>query len=521
MLKKQGGFSLVQVLMSIGLLSALGLGVAQLIQDSNKAVNKMEVDADLLVVYRSIMSVLSDPLNCAETFRNRLAANTPNATIQIKKDVKGVFVNEFPANQVYGSKQLKILSYSLSDAAADVDVATKNTTHLIIEFDRGMGKVGSRIITKKIVLNVQVDASNRITSCSAHGETGSDIWKYSANQSDIFFSGGNVGINTSTPAEKLHIYRGNAKVYIDGNGGLGGPPSGMFLTGNNITGQQIGLFFGTDGPIYERGLVYDTASARLSLVNNASSATRTPRLVVKPDGNIGIGEIDPNHLLSLKSHGTLIGNNAQIMIRDPDNLSRGLGIGYEQTNAVQTFAFLQTSFDGMGLYPHLVMQASGGNVGIGTTTASHKLDVVGTNGTTVAHFSDGSQSCSIRPATSGNITCSSDERLKKNIKAFSNSEALRKILKLQTVTFEWKSLNDGAHTGYIAQAVEKIIPELVSTDKSGYKQIGQMGLIPWITSAIKELYTDSNDRIKKLEAENAELRIRVERIEKMYAAKSI
>lgn len=607
MLKKQGGFSLVQVLMSIGLLSGLGLGVAQLIQDSSKAVSKMEVDTDLVVVYRSIMSVLSDPINCTETFRNQLAANSPNAATQIKKDVKGVFVDEFPTsavdpNRAYGSKFLKILSYSLSDAASDVDVATKNTTHLIVEFDRGVGKVGSKIITKKIVLNVQVDASNRITSCSAVGEAGSDIWKYTANQTDIFFSGGNVGIgmnvpsstldvvknftgvdnasagfiggidtgysrtgayfvqkgtslgnsgtkllnvisngspkfvidgtgnvgiNINVPEEKLHIYRGNARVSIDGNGGLGGPPSGLFLTGSNVIGQQVGLFFGTDGPVFERGLVYDATSARLSLVNNASSITRTPRLVVEPDGNIGIGEIDPNHLLSLKSDGTLVGNNGQIMIRDPDNVTRGLGIGYEQTNGVQTFAFIQTSPDGFAMYPNLNIQANGGFVGIGTTSPSHKLDVVGTNGTTVAYFSDGSQSCSIRPASAGNITCSSDEKLKKNIRAYSDSAALKNILKLQTVTYEWKSINNGRHTGYIAQAVEKVAPEFVSTDKDGHKQIGYMGFIPWITSSIKELHKlftahvdESNDRIKKLEAENAELRARLEKLEKMSADKN-
>ncbi|WP_408098924.1 tail fiber domain-containing protein [Peredibacter sp. HCB2-198] len=598
MLKRQGGFSLVQVLMSIGLLSALGVGVAQLIQDSSKAVSKMEVDTDLVVVYRSIMGALSDPLNCTETFRNQLATNSPNAATQIKKEVKGVFIDEFPTsavdpNRIYGSKHLKILRYSLSDAAADVDVATKNTTHLIVEFDRGIGKVGSKIITKKIVLNVQVNASNQITSCSAVGEAGGDIWKYAANQTDIFFSGGNVGIglnvptstldvvknftginnasagfiggvdtgfsrtgvyfaqkgtalgaadtklmnvvsnnsakfvidgtgnvgiNTNIPDEKFHVYRGNAKVYIDGNGA--GVPAGLFLTGNNILNQQFGLFFGTDGPIYERGLVYDVATAKVSIVNSGSSTTRIPRLVVKPDGNIGIGETDPLHLLSLKAHGTLAGNDAQIMIKDPDNTSRALGIGFEQTNGVQTFGFIQTVPDGFAMYPNLNIQANGGFVGIGTTTPSHKLDVVGTNGTTVASFSDGSQSCSIRPATAGNITCSSDERLKKNIRAYSDSEALKNILKLQTVTYEWKSINNGRHTGYIAQAVEKVAPEFVSTDKSGHKQIGYMGFIPWITSAVKELHklftehaNESNDRIKKLEAENAELRARLERIE--------
>lgn len=166
------------------------------------------------------------------------------------------------------------------------------------------------------------------------------------------------------------------------------------------------------------------------------------------------------------------------------------------------------------------------NIGIGTTGPGYKLHVVGANGSTVGLFSDGTQSCSVRPATAGSISCSSDERLKKNIQTVDDSASLETILKLQTVTYEWKSVDDGRHSGYIAQEVEKVAPEFVINGSDGFKQVSYTGFIPLITGAIKELHgriktqalqiasKADEAELESLRKENAELRNRLERIEK-------
>lgn len=135
----------------------------------------------------------------------------------------------------------------------------------------------------------------------------------------------------------------------------------------------------------------------------------------------------------------------------------------------------------------MVIQANG-RVGIGTTSPSYKFHVVGSSGQTIGYFSDGSASCSITPSTAGSVTCSSDERLKRNVRSFSDKVSLENILKLRTVTYDWKHIDDGRHTGYIAQEVEKIAPEFVVTGQDGFKQVSYTAFIPWITGAIKEIY---------------------------------
>lgn len=159
-----------------------------------------------------------------------------------------------------------------------------------------------------------------------------------------------------------------------------------------------------------------------------------------------------------------------------------------------------------------------GELGIGTTSPNpYMLEVVGTaTGSPIANFSDGTSTCTITPAVSGSVTCSSDERLKKDIKPIDDSVSLEKVLQLKPVTFQWRAGEGKTRVGFIAQDIEKVAPEMVQQDANGYKQVGYSGLIPWISGAIREVYHEcenSRDEIAALRAKNAELERRLEALE--------
>jgi hypothetical protein len=123
-----------------------------------------------------------------------------------------------------------------------------------------------------------------------------------------------------------------------------------------------------------------------------------------------------------------------------------------------------------------------GNVGIGNTNpGSYRLYV---NGPVYASSYSGS-----------------DKRWKKNIKPI--SKALSLVDQMQGVRFEWRSeefkdkhFEKGGQVGLIAQDMEPVIPEIVKTDKDGYKAISYEKLTAVLVEAIKE----QNQKIKELEA---------------------
>jgi hypothetical protein len=81
----------------------------------------------------------------------------------------------------------------------------------------------------------------------------------------------------------------------------------------------------------------------------------------------------------------------------------------------------------------------------------------------------------------------SDERVKENIKPIENSLDLIDLI--TGVSFDWKpeSGHFGHDYGVLAQEVEKIFPEIVTTRDSGYKAVKYEKLVPLLIQAIKEL----------------------------------
>jgi hypothetical protein len=89
-----------------------------------------------------------------------------------------------------------------------------------------------------------------------------------------------------------------------------------------------------------------------------------------------------------------------------------------------------------------------GNVGVATNNPKHTLEVNG---------------AAAKPG-GGSWSDSSDERLKKNIASIDSAEALKKLVSLTGVHYEWKKPeehSEGVKAGILAQDLEKVFPEWV------------------------------------------------------------
>ncbi len=79
----------------------------------------------------------------------------------------------------------------------------------------------------------------------------------------------------------------------------------------------------------------------------------------------------------------------------------------------------------------------------------------------------------------------SDRRFKKNINPIPPTTALQDVLSLQGVTFNWIKDNQPS-IGFIAQDVQKIVPQIVSADQQGYLSVDYSKITPILVQAIKE-----------------------------------
>jgi hypothetical protein len=97
--------------------------------------------------------------------------------------------------------------------------------------------------------------------------------------------------------------------------------------------------------------------------------------------------------------------------------------------------------------------------------------------------------------TAVNFNTTSDASLKTNISTFANP--LDTINSLRGVAFDW--INNGkSEIGVIAQEVEKVLPELVSTNKEGIKSVKYGNLIAVLIEAVKDQQSQINELKSKL-----------------------
>jgi len=165
-------------------------------------------------------------------------------------------------------------------------------------------------------------------------------------------------------------------------------------------------------------------------------------------------------------------------------------------NASTTNSYGLTVNANTGAVNNYAAEFLGGNVGIGTTSPATLLEV---GGSTANVTLDGYLSCTNGFVTNANglVACgSSDQRLKQDITPLDASSTLAAINALTPVSFFWKPETDRGtqqQYGLIAQAVQQIFPNLVSTSSptaltpDGTLTVNYNGLISPIIIAIQQL----------------------------------
>ena len=249
---------------------------------------------------------------------------------------------------------------------------------------------------------------------------------------------------------KLRVVGSNITVYRDNTLALS--VTDPDITGAGKAGIGIGYIqLSTDNASNAWVLDNFTVTAYNAMLNAA----------IFNSGNVGIGTTAPIALLHI--NGGYAGNPAFIV-------NQMLGGDIMDASASGVTKFIITN---------------SGRVGIGTTAPGYALQV-GAAG-------DGSE------ARANAWNTLSDVRFKDNVATISG--ALDKIMQLDGVSFDWKSTGQES-LGFIAQDVQKVFPQLVSTDEQGILSLNYAGFSAPIVQAIKEQQLQIN-QIKKAQSDGA------------------
>ncbi len=189
---------------------------------------------------------------------------------------------------------------------------------------------------------------------------------------------GHVGIGTTNPGQKLEVYGTHddtkARLYSIGNGGSLDASLDMWASEPGVTYDGSGIGNNVNGsPFYGRR---NTSLAQSyirfysgDVTFNTGAGTAAQTAVIKSSGRVGIGTGAPSTILHL------YGANTVMTVTDT-SYGRTSQIGYVDS-ANLYFANDSNSNTYIGAYNNLFLAYGGGNVGIGTTAASYKLDVNG------------------------------------------------------------------------------------------------------------------------------------------------
>jgi hypothetical protein len=181
--------------------------------------------------------------------------------------------------------------------------------------------------------------------------------------------------------------------------------------------------------------------------------------------------------------GTFLGANGDTAV--------SLGNVTGNTGSIQTGNTASSAVRNLVINP--LVSGQGGNVGIGQSNPQYRLDVTGSTRITLA-LAVGTITPS---ATVGRIDASndvvafstSDINFKTNI--YPISGALDKITQIGGYEFDWIPNQEhhgftGHDVGVLAQEIEKVLPEVVTTRDSGYKGVKYEKIVPLLIQAIKE-----------------------------------
>ena len=343
--------------------------------------------------------------------------------------------------------------------------------------------------------NIYVYYTSPITQVIAPGQN--TVYPSSLSTTNALYwdTSGNVGVGTTSPVSKFHVYNsGDVTQTIGSNTGAS---IINLLSNSNSSGAYNAILSTTaSGQNWYIGGLGNSNTLAF-----ATGASTTERMRIDSSGNVGIGTSSPVYPLDVA--GAIRGNSwigrangsaptADCAVYRPADSSLGFSTGSAERMRIDSNGNLLVANTGMSNAKFQLYQGA-------PSTQAQQIFVEYATGT--GYFIEflrrnsgtnnavGSISASTTTTT---YSTSSDYRLKENIAPMTG--ALAKVSALKPVTYKWK-LDDSIGEGFIAHELAEVCPNAVVGEKDAvdadgnpvYQGIDTSFLVATLTAAIQEL----------------------------------
>jgi hypothetical protein len=451
-------------------------------------------------------------VNGATNFTNGLTANTISATTYYNLPVTA---DTFTTGFTYSNNTFNIKrNQGLSDLSVTVNTFTGLTATTL-----------SATTYQNLPTDIRVTGATYSNNTFTHrNNTGGTYSVLFNTVTGLTVNGdlsvtGNTGLGTTSANTILELYGNNGSTlrnvlrFTDSDTSVSIVPQfigKIEFNGNETSGTGVKCFIGgIQNSAAQGSLVFGTTGTTGSLTGG--TLTSTERMRIDSSGNVGIGDSSPTYRLEV-STGTETADQIGLHVRNDS--SKGLfiiptandsGYNFNTRSGDTVVTTTQGEHLVVGAKDGAAFRFSGGTsssnsgntittgnrIGIGTVfydstqQPSEALDINGSARFRAVGAGTGVNSLYI--TSNGTLsTVSSDIRLKEKIEPLTNS--LEKLLQLSGVTYSWIGQEE-KRIGFIAQEVEKVIPELVFTNNNNeekYKGIHLDNITAVLVEAIKE-----------------------------------
>ena len=221
-ISNQKGVSIVQVIISLGILSGILIAALKIVKDQTQIGKSSSAEFEITYLMDELRSHFSQNENCLATFKGKNGSYNDIKAVRVYEDGKPIRIFEVfdIAKKRYGQDNLKITNMYLEEDKQEFNTQ-QGRTKFYIEFQKIGGFTGKKEVLRSLNLHITVNELNQILDCFTLGSflnekkaKAINPWVKIPMSESIGYSGGAIILGNGVAESGMTV---DGSAFIEGN----------------------------------------------------------------------------------------------------------------------------------------------------------------------------------------------------------------------------------------------------------------------------------------------------------------